>query len=694
MTDNDRDAGHPEPLVPALAPVVPLVGDDDPVLDGRLVRSPREATAVYGNDDVRRWDVNALGRPAGRSRQWGVIDFGDLSGSWLVTAKDLALILLDPENARLVSRHVFIRQKPASPGTVRYHVQALRSYFDVGRWHGYPADIRAWNADHFAEAVAHLEEHEPVSEQRLRHLERVPRLLFALRDLIVHAPTVEPWTTIADSPFEGRFSKRSELRTQPVDPDLYFPLIDSAMTYVDVFSVDIIQAIENLRGGERKRSEITGKDLEGAIADFLDDPHSTIPVYRHPAPDASDHEWAESINWALLSLLSCGRKIAAFNPARPEGRQRRAHAIRRARSGGALLGGTLVPRARLDEQREPWVDGLSPTQLQNEARLLRTACYIVIAGLTMMRDSEVQSIRRGSVTMFAGTLAVKSSLVKGHEDQPTAHWWITDPVKRAIDVAERISTHPSHLFASSRETKGKDAAGIYATQGLKAFRNRVNLSAERWGLTRIGDGKITPHMLRRTMALITEWERGGQVATAHQLKHASLTARSNALTGAYTAPTQRWSDELRERQAQHNAQDALDQLALAYPESAVGPGASRMAAASSAPGAVLDTRARGRMLAAHFPDLQVGTANLCLGDRLVAQCLPPELRDGSEDIRTTLCDPTRCANSVILPLQRDLWREEEQTLLTMRRTSRLSPHMRAIIDSRSEDVRRITKEFQ
>lgn len=166
------------------------------------------------------------------------------------------------------------------------------------------------------------------------------------------------------------------------------------------------------------------------------------------------------------------------------------------------------------------------------------------------------------------------------------------------------------------------------------------------------------------------------------------------MTGAYTAPTEAWANELRERQAQHNAQRALDDLALAYPEPAVGPGASRMAAASSAPGAVLDTRARGRMLAVNFPNLQIGTANMCLGDRSVAQCLPPDQRDGSEDIRTTLCDPSRCANSVVLPLQRDLWRSEEQTLLTMRRTPRLSPHSRAIIDSRTADVQRITREFR
>lgn len=74
------------------------------------------------------------------------------------------------------------------------------------------------------------------------------------------------------------------------------------------------------------------------------------------------------------------------------------------RPGGGELGindGTYLwteVRGQLDER--PWLRAIIFNDVKVYLRMLHAACYIVIAYLSGMRDSEVKHMRRGCVTAW------------------------------------------------------------------------------------------------------------------------------------------------------------------------------------------------------------------------------------------------------------------------------------------------------
>lgn len=681
----------------SLSARAPLFMPEDAVVIGRPIRNPSEPMSTYGEGSTNVWTVNALGRPANATSRWGIIDFGMLEGEWLTSAKDLAMVLFNPSHPKLLGRTVPNTRKPAEPGTVRHHIEALRLYYDLARWHGFPARLADWQPVHFTEGLVHLETAGHTSETKLRSLVRVPRILHSFRDVIPGAPMKDPWPGPDGGPIARRFN-RTELVTQPVHPDAYFALLDAALAYLDVFSTDIVKGIENLQASKtRYRNRPKNWNLEDDADDFFSDARRPVPIKHTPSAEASDLEWGAAINWRELDRQITGnaRQQSFARKTRASNILRQTAVIARARSGATMIGGVVDPVERLGQREQAWSPGLDKVGLANERRMLREACFIVIASLTMMRDSEIQEIRKGSVTTYQGSPAIKSPLLKQQQGRPLVYWWISDAVERAIAMMEIISSHETHLFSTSRVSKHvktgtQDMGGILASSSIRRFREKINKTSERTGLVPIPEGTITPHMLRRTMALVTERERGGQLATAHQLKHAHLVLRANALTGQYTAGSEAWAHELQEHRAHHDAQRALDDLARAPANRPIGPGAHRFGIALTAPAAVLDARTRARLLAHSFPGMRLGTANLCLGDPLIAECLSEAERVTGAEVRPTMCNPSGCGNSVVLPLHEQLWLAEEESLNSIRKFSKLSAHARAMVDTRLTEVARVT----
>ncbi|GAB2897089.1 hypothetical protein GCM10027074_75550 [Streptomyces deserti] len=103
---------------------------------------------------------------------------------------------------------------------------------------------------------------------------------------------------------------------------------------------------------------------------------------------------------------------------------------------------------RADGTTGPWRNGITLDELDVELRMVRAACYVFIVALSAMRDSEIQEIERDAVATFFGSPAVTSRKVKNDPARSHQHWWIIDPVAEAIAVAERLSWHPTHVFAS------------------------------------------------------------------------------------------------------------------------------------------------------------------------------------------------------------------------------------------------------
>ncbi len=72
---------------------------------------------------------------------------------------------------------------------------------------------------------------------------------------------------------------------------------------------------------------------------------------------------------------------------------------------------------------------------------MRNATFVLVAALSIMRDSELQEIVRGSGVEHYNAPAIVSTLVKGHDGRPRKHWWISEP------VAEAVFPHPTRVFA-------------------------------------------------------------------------------------------------------------------------------------------------------------------------------------------------------------------------------------------------------
>ncbi|MFV2116979.1 hypothetical protein ACE14D_00355 [Streptomyces sp. Act-28] len=139
------------------------------------------------------------------------------------------------------------------------------------------------------------------------------------------------------------------------------------------------------------------------LREWLDNQDNLIPV--HPVVDQV--AWAGEPNWTELVRLVYGRPSNVF------GHGSRARA----------------------EQRRQWVCEVARAPNRTIAtdhglnlRMLRAACYVFVAALTAMRDSEIHEIERGALTQYYGAPALASRKVRGDDSRPRGYWWIIELV--------------------------------------------------------------------------------------------------------------------------------------------------------------------------------------------------------------------------------------------------------------------------
>lgn len=465
-----------------------------------------------------------------------------------------------------------------------------------------------------------------------------------------------------------------------------------------------------------RSAAITDADLRRWLAD----PASKIPVRRHDHRNGA----AGTVLWATLARLIYPGQRSRHIFAGAAGQRRRNLVTATAADGRVhIAAGEADPAlgrldctgfavvTRADGTTGPWLERLGPDQLDHELRMLRAAIYIFVAALSMMRDSEIQEIQRGAVTTHYGSPAVTSHKTKLDPAQPQLRWWITQPVAQAIAVAERLSRHPTHIFASlnppaaAREgTIRNGRRGISACDDIDLFVAHINAAGHRLGLQPIPAGRIRPHMFRRTMSTITGQEPDSEIALGLQLKHAARRALANAATPGYAAADTAWAQEFG-NQLELAAAWRLADLLHARRDGhtvAVGPGAARLHAGLDNVNAALgstpalhaqpaDQRTEITLLRDEFADLHFGTINHCLWNPAQAECqnaLPTAQRGQAPLIGA--CHPARCRNSAITATHAPAWLAEEADLTAMLRQTRLAPPRKQALQQRLADVQRIT----
>jgi integrase len=443
------------------------------------------------------------------------------------------------------------------------------------------------------------------------------------------------------------------------------------------------------RTGGRRPAPRRREDLDAAVRTWLADPANLVPVHDGSTDMFKDLE--PNWTWTARLIFGPGEKANVFTGKTEPSRQRQ-QMIREAVAAGQF-------------RREGF--GV----LARELRMVRAACYIFIAALTLMRDSEVQEIVRGGVTQYYGAPALISRKIKRNTSQSQDYWWVIEPVAKAIAVAERLSWHETHIFATmsaptDKQFKGR--AGILAAADIDFFVRHVNARREETGLEEIPRQTIRPHMLRKTMSVIASMQPDGEIALGIQLKHAARRALANRVTAGYGRPDPEWAKEFDNQLELAAARKLVGLLKArgAGEDVAIGPGAARFHAgldrvlASLGDDPVLqaqvaDERLQVSLLRDEFADLHLGTINHCLWQPSTAECqnqLPAERRGEAPLIGA--CQPAKCRNSVLTRSHAPIWLAEEGELVETLARQKLSPPRRELVTARLAEVQAVTAHFK
>lgn len=641
-----------------------------------------------------RWDLTAGGIAPNLTRSRAHLRFDDIPEVWVPIAKTLAMAMLQPTHSVLREAHVYRPNRPYKIKSIQHVLTELRYLAKWAESHGYSPDLSQWN--------------DSVSEAYLASV-RATRAVTAERsatDLFRHLVTFGPLMQNGGLRVQvGRSTTGSsgEIKTPVIPPDAFWPLIRACWTYIDTFAPDVlgardeIDALDTLPRPEKRPATQT---IDQAIDSWLTSPGSFVPLHVYTLGRGQ----AGEINWDGLALLTTPRiRSLNFNNRIGQERRQRVHAAIAAgvptKFGYLSMQPTIVDRR--DGTRGPWISGFDRVIVSKELTQIRNAAYIFVSIMTMMRDSEVQGIAAGAVGTHYGAPAVTSTLHKGQSDAGTPQrWWVSSPVVRALEVAERITRDPGRLFGSVRTGVNRELAGFDQHEQIRSFVNWVNDHSPHNGLEPIPPTALAPHMFRRTMAVITANEPDGEIALGITLKHNATRALANATTSGYGAPTPEWAKEF-----QHHAKEAAAGELVADwarhingDREVRGPGAvtfvnglDHVTRRVGTTAAIGDERMLRNLLRDEFATIRLGTLNHCLGDPSKALCLEGMSVAGKAGGPIpSMCQPATCRNSVITDKHLPVWLHEEADLIEKLKDRKMATVHRQRLETQLADVRRVT----
>ena len=181
------------------------------------------------------------------------------------------------------------------------------------------------------------------------------------------------------------------------------------------------------------------------------------------------------------------------------------------------------------EQRT--IDTIAAHDLWRLITLIRGACFIIIAGMTGMRDGEIRSLKidcirirplgkgRPNILKLAGTLYKTARLSKGIPAEWVAGYdELDNPIRQAIETLELLPRviNSSYLFASMHRTQRHGSQRV----SQHSIDKCLGAFAEMLGIT---DWHFTPHQFRKTFArFVALSDNGSLFALMRHFKHASI----------------------------------------------------------------------------------------------------------------------------------------------------------------------------
>jgi hypothetical protein len=171
-----------------------------------------------------------------------------------------------------------------------------------------------------------------------------------------------------------------------------------------------------------------------------------------------------------------------------------------------------------DGSERPWIDGIDPALLEPLTHFCRMCCIVFVYMFSGMRNSEVQSLKRGCVEPFWGHLTLTGKEFKTFRGAQ-ARWVVIEPVAHAARLAEALTWHEDRIVVSARpDTDPVIDAGLEIDSLIKT----MNVAADLGLLENIPEGApIRPHRFRRTFAIAARKYPWMHIALNWQFKHAS-----------------------------------------------------------------------------------------------------------------------------------------------------------------------------
>jgi integrase len=513
--------------------------------------------------------------------------------------------------------------------------------------------------------------------------------LHAYREHITDADDLPmPWPGFTAAEVAGYRDPANENDTPRIPEDVMAPLLRWALFYVDVAAPDVLACAKEwrtLRGGTVRRPG-AGSSAD-KLTQWLEQRRTAgrgLPMAgprSRAIQSQSPDEPARQVN---LSLVAAYADLAA-------GQFSRRPALRALINEAALtmpleIGG-LTQRPSLDPATgEPWHPGIGPNEIEPLEAIVITACYIIVAYLSGMRDSEVRTLRRGALrteTLEDGRLRywVDGRAYKGENSEGApASWVVIEPVAKAIEVLESIHHH-EYLFARPWPERGTPAGAVpqNINRDLNQFIVHVNRAHSNGANAQVVpdiDGRpwnLTSRQFRRTIAWHIANRPFGLIALKIQYHHVNV-----ATSIGYAGDS---ASGFRAEVENERLLGSLDDIFTMFErrrlfgEVSTGPGGAlidaefdRIAAATAdVPIAAREDRVRS-MLRDRSTILWVGPICDCFFRADKAACLKHLPLDERVAPVVALCDPTQCTNARIGPKHRERWGQlgEEAAALAKR----------------------------
>jgi hypothetical protein len=349
-----------------------------------------------------------------------------------------------------------------------------------------------------------------------------------VRHMAAHGPFLTdklpfmPWLGRTANQVAGRMPLQ-ENTTPRIPEDVIAPLLKAAVFYVCTAAGDLLAA----------QAELTG--LHAAIAGMprlsTGEPRARLEAFVEArAREGRGMPSRENSGPAARqpnSRLTC---LLAGIPSSKDGYHRE-YLDDAARRIGFEDGGLSTPRSEGPIAGRPWRPGLDASSLDEELHHLRTACWIVIAYLSGMRDPEVRELAPGCAVTEPGSdgrirRKLRGRVFKGRKlTGDEADWVVLGIVHDAVAVLRQVNDHPTHLFGWDRG--GKKELMRDVPSRVNRFAAHCNQLWSAPGRPFIPDDGGSPwsfdaRQFRRSLAWHIAHQPFGVVAGARQYQHAKV----------------------------------------------------------------------------------------------------------------------------------------------------------------------------